>query len=255
MKKFWDFLVNGTKAIFELVGDGVALVVEETAYAIGMDKTANKIKAWREEDNSAALVAGVIVGAVVVLSVGAVLGGGGAFAAFGSAASTAGSAAVSAGSWAWGGVQGAASWAAPAFGTGGFFSTPGGGALLATGLQMTGAYFGAEAERTAAEDAQANKEKEAAAAKAEGEANASRNSGVLAGASRGGYSAPQGYTPPSASQIQRPKGLMDRSSSRQSGQQTSSNYRQTDQRSSYSPTDSNGKDNYYDYSTNAWSQR
>ena len=255
MKNFFKNLGNGIKALFELTGDAVALVVEGGARLFGMEKTADKIKDWRKEDNSWKIVAAVAVAAVVVLSVGALAGAGGAYATFGSAASTAGSAVTTAGSWAWGGAKAAASWAAPAFGTGGFFSTPGGGALLATGLQMTGAYFGAEAERTAAEDAQANKEKEAAAAKAEGEANASRNSGVLAGASRGGYSAPQGYTPPSASQIQRPKGLMDRSSSRQSGQQTSSNYRQTDQRSSYSPTDSNGKDNYYDYSTNAWSQR
>tara|TARA_R110000796_G_scaffold240420_1_gene361483 strand:+ start:413 stop:1180 length:768 start_codon:yes stop_codon:yes gene_type:complete len=255
MKKFWDFLVNGTKAIFELVGDGVALVVEETAYAIGMDKTANKIKAWREEDNSAALVAGVIVGAVVVLSVGAVLGGGGAFAAFGSAASTAGSAAVSAGSWAWGGVQGAASWAAPAFGTGGFFSTPGGGALLATGAQMAGAYFGAEAEKSAVEAAQAEADKSKAEEAAQAEANATANAGVLAGGGGGsslGYRPPEGYKPPGATQV---KGLMSRASDSQEQKQSSSDYRQSDQRSNYRPTDSNGKDNYYDYSTNAWSQR
>lgn len=240
MKKFFKGLKQLVRFTFEIVGDAVAIVAEGAVGLFDKDAAA-RIRTWRKADNSAKVVYGIVIASTLVLGAGALLGAGGAFASFGGAASSVGSGAMSAGSWAWGGAKAVGSVIAPAFGSSGFLSTAGGGALMSTGLQMAGAYFGAEAQRGAEEDAREAEAEAAQKAKEDGDANAATNTGILAQSSYSARQAPPGGTSQRAPEPPQGEGLMSRSS-----------YRQQDQRSTYKPTDSNGKANFYDYSDNAW---
>lgn len=227
LKKFFKAVGNAVKTTFEAVGDAVAGVVEGGARVLGMEKTADKIKAWRQEDNSWKLVAGVVVAAAVVTGVGLLAGGTGLAGGFTTGLSTIGQGAMTAGKFALDGVAGAAKWAAPAFQSGGFFQSAGGGAVMAAGMQMAGTYFASEAEEAALE------EENAAVA-----TNASANQGILAGAV-GGSGGGTSYLPASNPvTVSRPS-LLSRASQ--------------DRRVSYKPTDAPKGQMHYDYSTNQWS--